>query len=176
MTNLKLISLALAALLPGTAAAQRPISMADALFAQHDARLLPPADRTEIAALLPMRLEAEELVSNLPGCAGKPMRPSVAIADMNLDGVPEILVHAGNACTSGMTGASVWLFGKGADGRCREYLNVAGTHLVVLASRVQGWNELGLAGRSECVGVWQHRSDRFVFSRTVTPEGRPCTP
>ncbi|MCB1907023.1 MAG: hypothetical protein KDH15_06610 [Rhodocyclaceae bacterium] len=173
---MKLITLALVALLPGTAAAQGPISVADALFAQHDARLLPPADRTEIAALLPMSLQAGEIVSNIPGCAGKPMRASVAIADMNLDGVPEILVHAGNACTSGMTGASVWLFGKGLDGRWREYLNAAAADFAVLESRVQGWNELALAGRSECVGVWQHRSDRFVFSRTVTPEGRPCTP
>ena len=177
MVKFKLSTLAIAALVPGAAAAaETPRSVADALFAKEDARLLSPADRTEIAALLPMALRASELVSDLPGCAGKPVRPRVTLTDMNLDGVPEVLVRAGNACTSGMTGSTVWLIGRSPAGRWRAYLNVAAADFVLLENRVQGWNELGLMGRSECLGVWQHRSDRFVFSRTITPDGRPCTP
>lgn len=177
MVKLNLPTLAIVALVPGAVAvAETPLSVADALFAKQDAHQLSPADRTEIAALLPMALQASELVSNLPGCAGKPVRPSVALIDMNLDGIPEVLVRAGNACTSGMTGATVWLVGRSPAGRWRAYLDVAAADFVLLESRVQGWNELGLMGRSECLGVWQHSSDRFVFSRTITPDGRPCTP
>lgn len=175
--KLKTLSSGLIALIPCAAlAGQAPLSVSDALFAKPEAAALSPPDRTEIAAQLPMRLQAGALVSNAPGCAGQPIHSIVAIADMNLDGVPEVLVQAGNACTSGMTGATVWLFSKRPDGRWQEYLNVAAIDFKVLASRVQGWNELGLAGRSECVGVWQHSSDRFVFSRAIHPDGRPCKP
>ena len=162
--------------LPACANAATPLSVADLLFAGLDAHRLSPADRTEIAARLPMTLQDGQVVSSIPGCAGRPMRPAVKIADMNRDGFPEVLVHAGNACTSGVTGASLWLLAKDADGRWQNYLEVAAIDYRLLESRVQGWNELALTGRAECIGIWQHRGERFVFARAVTPEGGPCKP
>ena len=167
-------SIVLALLAPGAIAA--PASVADALFAEQSTEALSPRDRTEVAAVLPMTLQRGVLVSTFAGCEGRPMGASVSLADLNRDGTPEVLVHAGNACTSGMTGATLWLIARGADARWRAILNVPAIDFRVMPSRVQGWNELALAGRAECLGVWQHDRDRFVFSRKITPDGRPCRP
>ena len=148
--------------------------LAAALFAAVPPAALSQTDRAEISALTPLALHNGVVVSSLPGCETA-MHPEVILEDLNGDGGPEVFVVAGNACTSGMTGSSVWLFAKRLDGRWGQRLDVMAAAYRVLPTTTQGWHDLAVGGRGLCQGVWRLAADgRYRYARSIRPDGTPC--
>ncbi|MCK0513239.1 hypothetical protein [Aromatoleum buckelii] len=148
--------------------------LAAALFATVPPAALSQADRREIAALTPLALRDGIVVSSLLGCETA-MHPEVTVEDLNGDGVSEVFVVAGNSCTSGMTGSSIWLFAKRLDGRWSQRLDVTGVAYRVLPTTTQGWRDLAIGGRGSCHGVWRFAADnKYRYVRSVKPDGTAC--
>ncbi|AYH44508.1 hypothetical protein [Azoarcus sp. DN11] len=149
-------------------------TLAAALFAVVPPAALSQTDRAELAALTPLALRNGVIVSSLPGCETA-MHPEVTLEDLNGDGSPEVFVVAGNTCTSGMTGSSVWLFAKRLDGRWSPRLDVMAAAYRVLPTTTQGWHDLAVGGRGLCQGVWRLAADgAYGYARSIRPDGTPC--
>ncbi len=161
------------AAVPVAGADRSPLTAA--LFAEVPAAALPPGDRLAIAALVPLTLRSDVIVSSRPGCGDAPMDPQVRLDDLNGDRAPEVFVLAGNTCTSGMTGVSVWLYAKQRDGRWRQLLDVAAAAYRILPSMTYGWHDLALLGRGRCAGVWRLGPDgQYGYAHSIAPDGSPC--
>lgn len=149
-------------------------TLAAALFAAVPPGALSQTDRAELAALTPLALRNGVVVSSLPGCETA-MHPEVTLVDLNGDDGPEVFVVAGNTCTSGMTGSSVWLFAKRLDGRWSQRLDVTAAAYRVLPTTTQGWRDLTVGGRGLCQGVWRLAADgAYRYARSIRPDGTPC--
>ena len=109
---------------------------------------LPVAEQQAIFRLLDYRLAPGGKALIAPDCGE--IAHETEVLDLNSDGVPEVLVIAGNACTSGHTGSSVFLFVKDAQGRYAQQLGFPGASVTPLPTRSQGWRDLriGTAGLS----------------------------
>lgn len=149
-------------------------AVAAALFATVPPAALSQTDRREIAALTPLALRDGVVVSRLAGCETA-MHPEVTIEDLNGDSVSEVFVVAGNSCTSGMTGSSIWLFARRIDGRWSRRLDVAAAAYRVLPTTTQGWRDLAVGGRGLCQGVWRLAANgEYRYARSIRPDGTPC--
>ncbi|WP_407280359.1 hypothetical protein U5817_08205 [Aromatoleum evansii] len=149
-------------------------ALAAALFATVPPAALSQRDRREIAAVTRLALRDGVVVSSLAGCETA-MYPEVTIEDLNGDGVPEVFVVAGNTCTSGMTGSSIWLFARRLDGRWSRRLDVAAAAYRVLPTTTKGWRDLIVGGRGLCQGVWHLSTDGvYQYARSIRPDGTPC--
>ena len=147
---------------------------AAALFATVPPGELSQTDRREIAALTPLALRDGIVVSSLPGCETA-THPEVTLEDLNSDGVSEVFVVAGNSCTSGMTGSSIWLFARRLDGRWSRRLDVAAAAYRVLPTTTRGWRDLAVGGRGLCQGVWRLAANgEYRYARSIRPDGTPC--
>ena len=149
-------------------------ALAAALFATVPPAALSQTDRAEITALTPLALRDGVVVSSLPGCETA-MHPEVALEDLNGDGVLEVFVVAGNTCTSGMAGSSIWLFAKRLDGRWSQRLDVRAAAYRVLPTSTLGWCDLVMGGRGLCQGVWRLSADgAYRYARSIRPDGTSC--
>ena len=157
-----------------------PQSLEDGLFGGITAEALPMADRREIAGriasgeyALTLRNGQVEAADEI--CAGKATLPVVKVLDLNVDGTPEVLVQAGNACSHGTTGRGVWLFVR-QDGHWRAEINVVAALAEVAPTRTGGWSDLYLMGRSHCIGLWTRTGGDYAYARSIHRDGSPCTP
>ncbi|NMG76867.1 hypothetical protein [Aromatoleum diolicum] len=155
---------------------EKSATLAAALFANVPAAALPPPDRVAIANLTPLALKGGQFISTLHGCDREPMDPEARVEDLNGDRTPEVFVVAGNTCTSGMTGISVWLYARQRDGTWIQLMDVIAPAYRVLPSTSHGWRDLGLASRtSSCTGVWRLGDDgRYRYTRSEAADGGPC--
>jgi hypothetical protein len=150
-------------------------ALAGALFASVPSGSLSGADRTAIATLTPLALRDGVVVSTVRGC-NTAMHPRVALEDLNGDGVPEVFILAGNTCTSGMTGKSVWLYAKRRDGRWARLLDAGAAGYRILPSATSGWRDIALGGRGFCEGLWRLRPQgEYDYARSIQADGTPCT-
>lgn len=158
-------------------AGNKSAALAATLFSNVPAAALPEPDRVAIAALAPLALKGGQVISTLPGCDREPMDPEARVEDLNGDRKPEVFVVAGNSCTSGMTGISVWLYARQRDGTWIQLMDVIAPAYRVLPSMSHGWRDLGLASRtSSCVGVWRLSGDgHYRYARSETLGGAPCS-
>ena len=135
-------------------------------------KALTPADRQAIVSLLPiMQGPGGTLIDNTT-CRMED-RPELSVVDLRKDGQPVVFALMGNICTSGMTGASLNLVAK-VGGKWTRYVDVPAIEYRVLRSQVNGWPEIGLLGRSPCIGVWQFDGKTFKHSRNIDERGAVC--
>lgn len=155
---------------------EKSAALAAALFENVLAAALPAPDRVAIANLTPLALKGGQFISTLPGCDREPMDPEARVEDLNGDRKPEVFVVAGNTCTSGMTGISVWLYARQRDGTWIQLMEVVAPAYRVLPSTSHGWRDLALASRtSSCVGVWRLSGDgHYRYARSEAADGGPC--
>lgn len=85
------------------------------------------------------------------------------VVDLNEDGQPEVIVTAGNTCTSGITGSSVFLFVKGKAGRFEMNLGFPAADLEPLASKSLGFPDLLIGGRGFCHPVWRWNGRKYGY-------------
>ena len=169
------VSSAILAMAAGTVA--HAATLADQVFAGAKGapallQALTPADRQAIVSLLPvMQGPGGTLIDNTP-CRMED-RPELSVLDLRKDGQPVVFALTGNSCTSGMTGASLHLVAK-VGGIWTRYVDVPAIEYRILRSQVNGWPEIGLLGRSPCIGVWQFDGKTFKHSRNIDERGAVC--
>lgn len=152
-------------------------ALAPTLFGHVSNLELSGQDQAAIAALLPMTVRDGVVVSNDDVCLGLPMRPTVTFVELNGAPPTEVIVEAGNSCTSGMTGQSLWLVGQSPRGQWSIMLEVAAIYSGIDSGVSEGWKDLRLAGRGHCdFSVWRHRNGAYDYIRSSFENGSPCTP
>lgn len=106
-----------------------------------------------------------------PNCGAVPVE--AAATDLNGDGTLEVFVQWGNACTSGMTGRSLALLTKGADGQYRQQLGFPASGWTVLETGNHDWPDLVFGGPGFCHGVWAWSDGNYDFKCNLpeTPGG-----
>lgn len=179
MRTNRILSCLLAATTLLAAASSRATSLTDLTFQRAKGtpamlQALTPADRQVIVSLLPIALDRQgKIIDNDRNC-GQNAGPELSVVDLRGNGQPAVLAITGNTCTSGMTGASLVMVAKVGQ-QWRRMFDVPAIEYRVLRSQTNGWPEIGLLGRSECIGVWQFdgRGD-YVFSRNIDERGAPC--
>jgi hypothetical protein len=99
------------------------------------------------------------------GCDPAPYE--VEVTDLNNDRTPEVFVEGGDACTSGMTGGTMWLFIKSQSGY-RMNLGFPAGMKTILPQRSKGFPDLRLvAATGPCDEVWRWNGDKYTHSRDV---------
>ena len=106
------------------------------------------------------------------GC--DPAGYGVEVVDLNNDGTPEVFVNGGDACTSGMTSNTVWLFVKSSSGY-RMNLGFPAVVQTRLPEKSKGFPDLRLvAATGPCDEVWRWDGVRYVHSRDVETHKGGC--
>lgn len=94
-------------------------------------------------------------------------------ADLNDDGVVEVLVLAGNSCTSGMAGASLTVFIRDAEGRYAPHLGFPAGGWTRLETASSGFHDLAIGGPGFCEAVyrWDGSTYQHDHDRETAPGG-----
>lgn len=162
----------LAALWFATAAAAWAQSAGARLLFGGAASRLPAADQQAIFRLLDYRVAPGGKALIAPDCGE--IAHEAQLLDLNSDGVPEVLVIAGNGCTSGHTGSSVFLFVKDAQGRYTQQLGFPGASVTPLPTRTQGWQDLRIGTAGFCEPVWAWKGSAYDLLCSVETQRRGC--
>lgn len=133
---------------------------------------LPAADQLAIFRLLDYRVAPGGKALMAPDCGE--IAHETQVLDLNSDGVPEVLVTAGNGCTSGHTGSSVFLFVKNAQGRYTQQLGFPGAGVTPLPTRTQGWQDLRIGTADFCEPVWAWKGAAYDLHCSVETQRRGC--
>jgi hypothetical protein len=133
---------------------------------------LTPADRQAVVSLLPVAIGPNGTIIDNTDCHEN-ASPELSVIDLRHDGQPAVFAITGNTCTSGGTGASLYLIAK-VDGQWKRYFDIPAIEYRVLRSKVNGWPEIGLLGRHACIGVWQFDGKAYKHSRNVDERGVLC--
>lgn len=131
---------------------------------------LPAADQQAIFRILDYRVAPGGKALIAPDCGE--IAHNTQVLDLNSDGVPEVLVTAGNGCTSGHIGASVFLFVKNAEGRYTQQLGFPGAGVTPLPTRTRGWQDLRIGTTGFCEPVWAWKGAAYdLHCRVETQRG-----
>ena len=151
-----------AALLALPAAAQSPADGPSLLF-KNRGEQLSPDDESSIFEQLDLKISGngQKLVDSNCG----EVELHVELVDLNKDKVPEVFVSGGNICTSGSTGASIWLFVKDSTGRYRANLAFPAAGYTILKTRYKGFPDLRFGGPSFCSGIWRWNDKEYQHWR-----------
>jgi hypothetical protein len=169
--NARSCGLALGCLVAAVAVWAQPAAGPRLLFAGVAERL-PVADQQAIFRLLDYRVAPGGKALVAPDCGE--VAHETQVLDLNSDGVPEVLVIAGNGCTSGHTGSSVFLFVKNAQGRYTQQLGFPGASVTPLATRSQGWQDLRIGTAGFCEPVWAWKGAAYDLLCSVETQRRGC--
>ena len=96
-----------------------------------------------------------------------PFAAVVMPTDMNKDGQEEIFIFFGNTYTSGMTGSSIALFIKDAQGVYKDQLGFPSTVPDALMETSLGYPDLLIGGPGFEYPVWRWDGKAYVYSHTV---------
>ena len=121
-------------------------------------------DRADIARALGLHVDDDGSV--VDDVCGQTLSPEVRFLDLDDDGTPEVVVDAGNTCTSGMAGTSVWLFVRDGGGRYRSNLGFPGMIAEVLSTRSLGFPDLLIGGPGFCFPVWRWDGREYAYLRS----------
>jgi len=174
-TKILFVSIVFASVCSGAAAVQ-PKSLPDVLFnqAQYQGTTkasLTASDRQAIAALLPFRLLKGKVVDET---CRQDVRPEVTVLDLNSDGLPEVIINAGNDCSDGPTGSSIHVLAK-FQNTWREVLGVtAAEYRLPPTHDSEGWRDLWILGRAECMGWWRFDGKEYQAIGAVDEQGNVC--
>lgn len=174
---MKTRAIALMILASSVALTGHAASLVDKVFAKAKGspamlQALSPADRQAIVSLLPLAIGPGGSIVDNTDCRQE-AGPELTVVDLRRDGQPAVFVVTGNACTSGATGASLYLVAK-VSGQWRRYFDVPAIEYRLLRSQANGWPEIGLLGRSDCAGVWQFDGRDYKHVRNVDDRGNLC--
>ena len=107
-------------------------------------------------------------------CENDPGPYNVEVVDLNKDGTPEIFVEGGNSCTSGVTGATMWLFIKSPSGY-ESNLGFPAGKWTALADLSKGFPDLRLvAATGPCDEVWRWNGEKYAHFRDIPTAKRGC--
>ncbi|MDA1074353.1 MAG: hypothetical protein O3A63_06275 [Proteobacteria bacterium] len=132
------------------------------------------SDRSEVVALLDFELAEDGTTILDPVCRLPMTTPEVRLDDLNSDGDPELMINGGNACSAGSTGAVLWLFGRGADGRFRLVLTTIALGYQLARHRAEGYPDLVLGGPGFCHAVWRWTGTEYAFDHTEPEVAGGC--
>ena len=104
---------------------------------------------------------------------GLPVGAAVEFSDWNGDGNQEVLVIAGNTCTSGMAGSSVFLFIKDSTGTYLPSLGFPASSATPESTANLGYPDLLIGGPGFCFPVWRWDGTAYQFLKQVSqaPDG-----
>jgi len=103
-----------------------------------------------------------------------PVEFRAEIVDLNEDGTSEVMLVAGNACTSGNTGTSVHLFMADSTGRYSHQLGFPAAGYRALANKGDGFPDLAFTGPGFCHGVWRAYGGRYQYECSIEAEQGAC--
>lgn len=132
--------------------------VAQKLFA---GKTLPPADRNAIAAQLPLKLQGGILTDTVCDQEAVAM---AEVRDLNSDGQPEVIVLAGNACSSGMAGQTLTLFIK-SGGQWVKQIDVPAGGYKILPTKHAGWPEIEIGVPGFCIPIWGMKGGKYDLVR-----------
>jgi hypothetical protein len=157
-------------LVAGCAADEAPNSI---LFGPDEDRL-PPEDlaaiHSYVASMFPLADDGSRFEDTVCG----DVDPAVEITDLNDDGVREVFVHWGNACTSGMTGRSLSLLVKNEAGEYREQFGFPAFGYTRVTTGEHGFPDLELGGPGFCAPVWSWNGGAYEFKCNLSHAENAC--
>lgn len=144
------------------------------LFGNDETRLA-PEDMATIYALVAAMFppSADGRLFEDPNCGD--IDPQVEILDLNGDGVNEVFVHWGNACTSGMTGRSLSLFVKEPGSGYMHLLGFPAFDWTALQRDDPGWPDLRFGGPGFCFAVWTWTGGSYQFKCNLPQQAGGCS-
>ncbi|MGA8206308.1 MAG: hypothetical protein WB812_17465 [Woeseiaceae bacterium] len=135
---------------------------------------LSASDRSEVLASLGIQLADDGTTILDPVCHLAMDPPDVRLDDLNGDGRPELSINGGNTCSAGDTGAVLWLFGRGPDGRYRIILNTLAFGYRATGHRVDAYPDLVLGGPGFCHAVWRWTGSAYDFDHSEPEVAGGC--
>ena len=102
------------------------------------------------------------------------VNPEITPVDLNRDGLFEVFVQWGNACTSGRNGRSLTLFIRDAVGGYQPQLGFPAAGWSERQYDGQEWSDLILGGPGFCHPLWTWNQDRYQFNCNVPEEQDGC--
>lgn len=110
---------------------------------------------------------------NIPGLGCDPAPFEAHAEDLNGDGIPEVFIYGGNACTSGGTGRSVSLFIKKGETYSQHLGFPAFSHVRTQQSHL-GFADLRFSGAGFCEGVWRWNGQTYGHLKNVATAPGGC--
>lgn len=141
------------------------------LFA--DSTAIPKEDQRAIFELLGYSVSADGTALEVVDC-GPIYVTEARDVDLNDDGSAEVVVIAGNTCTSGMDGSSIHLFVRDADGRYAAHLGFPAGAWRRLETSNLGFPDLALGGPGFCEAVWRWDGSTYQHHHDEPTEPGGC--
>jgi hypothetical protein len=153
---------------------------ADAIHAQVEGHRILFTDSTSISEddqraifeLLGYSFSADGTAIEVVNCGT--VFTQVEEADLNEDGIVEVFVIGGNACTSGMAGSSIHLFIEDAEGRYGSHLGFPAGGWTRLEISNLGFPDLAIGGPGFCEAVWRWDGSTYQHHRNQPTEPSGC--
>ena len=97
------------------------------------------------------------------------------VADLNGDGLPDVVLSEGGTFCYGNTGQGFWLVAKQADGRWKLMTQSTGIAQFLKTKGVQGWPDISVGGPGFCFPVERWNGREYRLQRWEY-ESKPCKP
>ncbi len=138
-----------------------------------DSTTVPEDDQRAIFDLLGYTVSADGTALEAVDC-GPIYVSRVEETDLNGDGVLEVFVMAGNACTSGMDGSSLALFIKDTEGRYGSHLGFPAGGWTTLETSNAGFPDIASGGAGFCESVWRWDGTTYQHDHNRPTEPGGC--
>jgi hypothetical protein len=102
------------------------------------------------------------------------------IKDLNGDGLAEVLMLIGNACTSGTIGSTMYLFTQEADGSVQRHFGFSASGYEFFPSKKpnpagdDAWPAVLVKGTGDCQPVWGYHGGRYGFDHLYENKKGAC--
>ena len=172
-----LFTAALACVVSSTFAASFATTPADSakgvaiLFSGTQATLS-EAEKVAIYNELGFRAASNGYSLEAPSCG--PVNVNTQIVDLDGKGSQDVIVLGGSLCTSGVAGASAWLFIKDKAGRYQKSLGFPASSANVMGTTHSGYHDLAFTVPGECISTWRWNGHRYQFDKSLTQTGQAC--
>jgi hypothetical protein len=97
------------------------------------------------------------------------------VADLNGDGLPDVVISEGGTYCYGNTGQAYWLVSKGANGSWKLMTNGTGIAEFLRTKGVGGWPDISVGGPGFCFPVERWNGKEYKLQRWEY-EGKACKP